>query len=351
MNRIKVAFFDTKSYDEESFNEANKSFNFQITYLHTRLTKETAPIARGHDVACVFVNDKITDEVAQILKDCGVRFIALRCAGYNNIDLRATFDKIHVARVPVYSPHAVAEHALALILSLNRKIHKAYLRTRDNNFTLEGLMGFDLCGKTAGVIGTGQIGKVLINILLGLGLKVLAYDLFPDNVFAQKTGFKYVSLEALYKEADIISLHCPLTKETQHLIDEKAISQMKRGVMIINTGRGKLIDSHALIEGLKTEKVGYAGLDVYEEEDEYFFENFSNTVVTDDTLARLLSFNNVIVTSHQGFFTREALHNIANTTLENIRAFFADGKIPNEICYQCGTAKPCPRDKNGKCFA
>jgi D-lactate dehydrogenase len=243
----------------------------------------------------------------------------------------------------------VAEHAVALMLALNRKVHRAYFRTRDNNFTLDGLMGFDMHGKTVGIIGTGKIGKVAICILKGFGMRVLAYDLMPDAQYARDAGIEYIDLDRIYRESDVISLHCPLTKETYHLVNEASIARMKRGVMIINTGRGMLIDSKALIEGLKTGQVGYAGLDVYEEESDYFFEDFSNKVIADDVLARLLSFNNVLVTAHQGFFTREALSNIATTTLDNIRDFFTEHKLPNEICYKCG-AGTCSRKESGKCF-
>ncbi|MFA5159377.1 MAG: 2-hydroxyacid dehydrogenase [Candidatus Omnitrophota bacterium] len=346
---VKTAFFDTKPYEPDFFNEANKNLGFKITYLGSRLTLETVPLAQGHDAVCVFVNDTVSKEIIDRLCQDKVRLIALRGAGYNNVDLQAAFGKIHVVRVPSYSPHAVAEHAVALMLALNRKIHKAYYRTRDNNFTLNGLMGFDMCGKTAGIIGTGQIGKAAVEILKGLGMKVLAYDAYPDKAYQQKTGFDYVDLDTLYKDSDIISLHCPLNKETRHIINQQSISKMKPGVMIINTGRGLLIDSKALIDGLKSGKIGYAGLDVYEEESEYFFEDFSNSGIPDDVLARLLSFPNVLVTSHQGFFTKEALHNIAHTTLDNIRQYFENGALPNEICYKCSVT-PCPRLKTGKCF-
>jgi D-lactate dehydrogenase len=235
------------------------------------------------------------------------------------------------------------------MLTLNRKIHRAYYRTHYNNFCIQGLIGFDMHGKTAGIIGTGQIGKILIEILKGFGMKILAYDLFQDKAFQEKTGFDYVDLETLYKESDVISLHCPLTKESYHLINDQTIAKMKHGVMIINTGRGMLIDSKALINGLKSGQVGFAGLDVYEEESDYFFEDFSNQVITDDVLARLLSFNNVVITSHQGFFTKEALANIALTTLNNIKEYFTDRKLPNEICYQCSTTS-CPRKTTGQCF-
>jgi len=281
------------------------------------------------------VNDVVNKEVIDILERNGVSLIAVRAAGYNNIDLKAAFQKIRVVRVPAYSPYAVAEYAVTLMLSLNRKIHRAYFRTRDNNFMLNGLLGFDMHGKTAGIIGTGKIGKVIINILKGFGMKILAYDIFPDQEYQKTNGFQYVDLDTLYRESDIISLHCPLTKESYHLIDKTSIAKMKPGVMIINTGRGMLIDSKALIDALKTGKVAFAGLDVYEEESDYFFEDFSNKVMTDDVLARLLSFNNVMVTSHQGFFTQEALQAIAATTLENVRDAFGQQKFPNAICYKC----------------
>ncbi len=346
---VKVAFFDAKPYDIESFDEANRDLGFQITYFKNHLSLETVSLTQGFQVVCIFVNDTVQKDVIEILARNGIQLIAIRAAGYNNIDLKALFQKIHTVRVPAYSPHAVAEHAVALMLALNRKVHRAYYRTRDNNFTLNGLMGFDMHGKTAGIIGTGKIGRVTIEILKGFGMRVLAYDAFPDEAYQKKTGFEYVDLDTLYKESDILSLHCPLTKETYHLINETSIAKMKRGIMIINTGRGMLIDSKALIGGLKTGQVGFAGLDVYEEESDYFFEDFSNKVITDDVLARLLSFNNVVVTSHQGFFTREALQNIAVTTLENVREFFTEHKLPNEICYQCSTTS-CPRKTTGKCF-
>ena len=346
---IKIAFFDAKSYDIESFDKANKDSRFKITYFASHLNRETASLVQNYPVVCTFVNDTLDRTVIDTLYQNKVRLIAVRAAGYNNIDLKAIFQKIHVVRVPAYSPYAVAEHAVALMLTLNRKIHRAYYRTRDNNFTLGGLLGFDMRGKTAGIIGTGKIGKVAIEILKGFGMRILAYDAFPDLEYQKKSGIEYVNLDTLYKESDILSLHCPLTKETYRLINETSIAKMKPGVMIINTGRGMLIDSKALIEGLKTGKVGFAGLDVYEEESDYFFEDFSSKVITDDVLARLLSFNNVVITSHQGFFTREALQNIAATTLENVREYFAEQKLPNEICYKCSVT-PCPRKTTGKCF-
>jgi len=347
---VKVAFFDAKPYDIESFDEANRDFGFKISYLKSHLTYETASLTQGFQVVCVFVNDTVNEEVIKVLTANGIQLVAIRAAGYNNIDLKAVYKKIHVVRVPAYSPHAVAEHAVALMLALNRKVHRAYYRTRDNNFTLNGLLGFDMHGKTVGIVGTGKIGKVAIEILKGFGMRVLAYDPLPDLNYQKKTGFEYVDLEKLYRESDIVSLHCPLTKDSYHLINDSSIAKMKRGVMIINTGRGMLIDSKALIQGLKTGQVGFAGLDVYEEESDYFFEDFSNKVITDDVLARLLSFNNVVVTSHQGFFTREALQNIAQTTLGNIREYFTDQKLSNEICYQCGPSETCPKKQTGKCF-
>ena len=349
LSSIKIAFFDAKPYDIESFDETNKAFGFKITYFANHLTPETASLARGHDAVCAFVNDVIDARTIDALCREKIRLIALRAAGYNNVHFKAAFQKIHIARVPAYSPHAVAEHAVALMLALNRKIPRAYYRTRDNNFTLNGLMGFDMHGKTAGIIGTGKIGKVLAGILKGFGMRVRAYDAFPDAAFQKTAGIEYVDLETLYKESDILSLHCPLTKETYHLINEASLNKMKRGVMIINTGRGMLIDSKALIGALKTGQVGFAGLDVYEEESDYFFEDLSNKVLTDDVLARLLSFNNVIITSHQGFFTREALQNIAQTTLGNIKEFLMEQKLTNEICYKCSTTS-CPRKTTGKCF-
>ncbi len=333
---IKIAFFDAKPYDIESFDKVQKDFGFKITYFKGHLTPETAPITQGFQVVCVFVNDIVNKDTIGVLAHNRIDLIAVRAAGYNNIDLKAAFQKIPIVRVPAYSPYAVAEHAVGLMLDLNRKVHRAYYRTRDNNFTLNGLLGFDMHGRTVGIIGTGKIGKVAINILKGFGMKVLAYDVFPDKKYQKVAGFKYVDLDTLYRQSDIISLHCPLTKDSYRMINERSIAKMKQGVMIINTGRGMLIDSKALIKGLKSGKVGFAGLDVYEEEGDYFFEDFSNKVITDDVLARLLSFNNVMITSHKGFFTKEALESIAATTMKNIRDFFVGQKLPNEICYKCG---------------
>lgn len=327
----KIAFFDTKPYDEVSFNQINQKFGFEIKYFKGHLNINNVPLTKGFDAVCIFVNAVADAEVIDELAKNDVKVIALRCAGYNNVDLNAAKNRIKVVRVPAYSPYAVAEHTLALMLTLNRKTHKAYNRTREGNFALNGLMGFDMHGKTAGIIGTGKISKILIQTLRSMGLKVIAYDIFPDYAFAEKYEIEYSSLDHLYANADIISLHCPLTKDTEYIINETSIAKMKNGVMIINTGRGKLINTHALIQGLKSKKIGAAGLDVYEEESEYFFEDRSNRVMDDDILARLLSFNNVIVTSHQAFFTQEAMHNIAETTLQNIQDFIDEKPLVNEV--------------------
>ena len=328
----KIAFFGTKPYDRESFDQANEAYGFDIRYFKGHLTPESAILAQGAAAVCLFVNDTADATVIDALKEQGVPLIALRCAGFNNVDLEAAArDGITVVRVPAYSPYAVAEHAVALMLALNRKIHRAYWRTRDGNFALHGLMGFDMHGKTAGIIGTGKIARILIRILRGFGMEVLGYDLYPDEAFAREAGMRYVTLDELYAQSDIISLHCPLTEQTRYLIDSSAIERMKPGVVLINTGRGQLIHSQALIDGLKEKKIGAAGLDVYEEEGDYFYEDKSDKIIDDDTLARLLSFNNVIVTSHQGFFTREALANIAETTLSNIRDFTEGRPLANEV--------------------
>jgi len=331
MKKYAIAFFDTKSYDEESFNLANEKFNFEIKYFKGHLNKNNVILTKDTDAVCIFVNDTADAEIIDAMTQYGVKLLALRCAGFNNVDLVAAQDKMTVVRVPAYSPYAVAEHTVALMLALNRKTHRAYLRTRDGNFTLNGLLGFDMHGKTAGIIGTGKIAKILIHILKGFGMNILAYDLYPDYNFARENQIVYTSLDELYHNADIISLHCPLTAETKYLINDYSISKMKDGVMIINTGRGQLIHTNALIEGLKNKKIGAAGLDVYEEEGDYFYEDKSDKIIDDDVLARLLSFNNVIVTSHQAFFTQEALGNIAHTTLQNIKDFIEGKQLENEV--------------------
>ena len=322
---LRIAFFDAKSYDIESFNAVNKDYNFDIRYYQERLSISTVPLAKCADVVCIFVNAECDAQVIDELINNGVRLIALRCAGFNNVDLKAAEGRIRVTRVPAYSPHAVAEYAVSLMLSLNRKIYRAVNRTRDGNFTLNGLLGFDMYGKTAGVIGMGRIAKELIKILHGFGMNVMAYDLYPDHEFAKQYDVKVVSLDELYANSDIISLHCPLTPDTKFLINQDSIAKMKKGVMIINTGRGKLINTEDLIEGLRSKQVGSAGLDVYEEEREYFYEDKSDKMIDDDVLARLLMVPNVVLTSHQAFFTAEALHNIAVSTLDSVKEF-AEGK-------------------------
>ena len=315
---------------DAALKEIEPNTALDIAYFEAHLTADTVRLADGCDSVCAFVNDTIDARVIDRLADFGIPLIVLRSAGYNNVDLKSAYGRVHVMRVPAYSPYAVAEHTVALILSLNRKIHRAYYRTRDNNFAIDGLMGFDLHGKTAGVIGTGKIGKTVIGILNGFGMRVLAFDPYRDDDAAEELGFRYTDLDSIYAESDIITLHCPLTPETHHLVNETSIGMMKTGVMIINTGRGHLIDTRALIEGLRSEKVGLAGLDVYEEESDIFFEDLSSQTLTDDVFARLLNFSNVLVTSHQAFFTREALSNIARTTLDNVLAFFDGEKLENE---------------------
>ncbi|WP_446786313.1 2-hydroxyacid dehydrogenase [Macellibacteroides fermentans] len=327
----KIAFFGAKPYDISSFDQVNKDFNYDIKYYKGHLNKNNLVLTQGTDAVCIFVNDTADAEIIDGLAKNGVKLLTLRCAGYNNVDLAAAKGKMKIVRVPAYSPYAVAEHAVALMLSLNRKIHRAYWRTRDGNFSLHGLMGFDMHGKTAGIIGTGKIAKILIKILKGFGMNIVAYDLYPDYAFAEEQGITYTTLDELYKQSDIISLHCPLTDKTKYLINDISICKMKDNVMIINTGRGLLIHTNALIEGLKNKKIAAAGLDVYEEEGDYFYEDKSDKIIDDDVLARLLSFNNVIVTSHQAFFTKEALHNIAETTLLNIKAFMENQPLANEV--------------------
>ena len=327
----KIAFFGAKPYDIASFDKVNEKYNYDIRYYKGHLNPNNVVLTQDTDVVCIFVNDTADAAVIDAMVDNGVKLLALRCAGFNNVDLKAAKGKLPVVRVPAYSPYAVAEYSLALMLSLNRKIHRAYWRTRDGNFSLNGLMGCDMHGKTIGIIGTGKIAKILIRLLKGFGMRILAYDLYPDMKFAGEEGISYVSLDELYRESDIISLHCPLTDQTKYMIDKDSIDKMKEGVMIINTGRGQLINTNDLIEGLKEKKIAAAGLDVYEEEGEYFYEDKSDKIIDDDVLARLLSFNNVIVTSHQAFFTKEALHNIAETTLQNIEDFRCHRPLVNEV--------------------
>jgi D-lactate dehydrogenase len=329
---MQIALFGAKAYDRESFELANVRFKHEIAYFEPRLTSETARLAQGVPAVCSFVNDRLDEEALRILQTAGVRLIALRCAGYNHVDLVAAGRLgLRVARVPEYSPYAVAEHAVALVLALNRKIHRAHARVREGNFSLDGLVGFDLYGKTVGIVGTGRIGRAAARIFHGFGCRVLAYDLQPDPALAREQVALYVELPRVYREADVLSLHLPLTPQTYHLVSTEAFAQMKPGAILINTGRGALIDSRALISALKAGRIGGAGLDVYEEEEGIFFRDLSNQVLQDDVLARLLTFPNVIITAHQAFLTREALANIAETTLANVRAFEEGGALENEV--------------------
>ena len=344
---IRIAFYDTKAYDRPSFEHFGGFHDISFRFLETKLNEDTAEFAKGCDVVCVFVNDDVNALVIDKLYEYGVKLIALRSAGYNNVDVKAAFGKIHVVHVPAYSPYAVAEHAIALLMTSVRRIHKAYNRTREFNFSLNGLTGFDFHGKTAGVIGTGKIGRIFIDICRGFGMKVIAYDRFP----AKDSGIEYVTLEELFEHSDIISLHCPLTDETRHLIGAQAIDKMKKGVVIVNTSRGGLIDAEALLEGIKARKIGAACLDVYEEEADVFFEDHSGHILNDDLLSLLISMPNVIVTSHQAFLTEEALNNIAETTVNNILSYFNnDGICDNELCYRCGNIERCKKERKERCF-
>lgn len=329
---MKIAMFDAHRYDRESFEAANTSFGHSLVFLETRLTKETAKLAHGYEAVCSFVNDKLDSQALEILHAGGTRLIALRSAGYNHVDLAAAAQLgLPVVRVPEYSPYAVAEHAVALVLALNRKIHRAYARVREWNFSLDGLVGFDLHGKVVGIVGTGRIGRAAAHIFHGFGCRVLAFDACPDPELARDIDLRYTDLSELYRESDIISLHVPLTPETHHMIDEHALGAMKPGVMLVNTGRGALIDSRALLASLKSGHIGATGLDVYEEEEGIFFQDLSNQVLKDDVLARLLTFPNVLITSHQAFLTREALANIARVTLANVTEFERGESLTNEV--------------------
>lgn len=328
---MEVSVFSTKPYDSQFLDGANASGGHRLTYLETRLLPETAAAADGADAVCAFVNDDLGAEVLQILAAQGIRLVALRCAGFNNVDLAAARDLgITVARVPEYSPFAVAEHTVTLILALNRKIHRAYARVREGNFALEGLLGFDLHGRTIGVVGTGRIGATLARIMTGFGCEVVAFDPKPDPACAA-FGVRYVAMPELLRRADIVSLHCPLTPRTRHLIDAAAVAQMRHGAMLINTSRGAVVDARAAIDGLKSGRIGALGLDVYEEEADLFFEDLSDKVIQDDVFARLLSFPNVLITGHQAFFTADAMRAIAETTLANITEFERGGRARHEV--------------------
>ena len=327
---MRLCFFDTKLYDREFFDRENEKHGYEIIYHEEKLNPSTAVIAAGCDAACAFVNDDIGTETVKNLAQAGIKVLAMRCAGYNNIDLKEAAGKIRVLRVPAYSPYAVAEHAMGLLLTLNRRIHRAYIRTRDFNFSLNGLTGMDLHGKTVGIVGTGKIGQCFASICEGFGMRVLAYDPYPNT----SLGLDYVPLEDLLRRSDVISLHCPLTKDNYHMIDEKAIRAMKPGVMFVNTSRGALVESEALLEGLLSGKIRGAGLDVYEEEADMFYEDNSSQIIQDDVLSRFLVLPNVLITSHQAFLTEEALSEIAATTLNNLDDYFAGRPLKNEISYQ-----------------
>lgn len=328
---MKVAVFSAKSYDIKYLDQENKRFSHELVYFAVHLDEHTAMLANGFDAVCAFVNDNINDACLHILADNRIKIIALRCAGFNNINLNvAAALNMTIVRVPEYSPHGVAEHALTLILALNRKIYRAYNRVRENNFLLEGLLGFNVHSKTVGVVGTGKIGSVFCRIMQGLGCRVVAYDPCPVQDCIND-GVEYMQYDELIRCSDIISLHCPLTPETHHIIDDDAIALMKNGVMLVNTSRGALIDTVAIIRGLKSKKIGYLGMDVYEEESDLFFEDVSGEILEDDVFARLLTFPNVLITGHQAFFTSEALEKIANITLQNITDLEADNPCPNIV--------------------
>lgn len=331
MKKTKVLFYDIKDYDKEFFKKYGKDYNIEMKFLREKLNDETVDLTKGFDVVCAFTNDDINKNVINGMAENGIKLLAMRCAGFNNVDLKAIKNRFKVVRVPAYSPYAIAEYTVGMILSLNRKIHKAYVRTREGNFSINGLMGFDLHEKTVGIIGAGKIAQVLIKILKGFGTKVIAYDPYPNEKVAKELGFEFVELDTLYANSDIISLNCPLTKETKYIINRNSMNKMKDGVMIVNTGRGMLIDTVDLIEALKDKKIGAAALDVYEEEEDYFFEDMSNKVIEDDILGRLLSFHNVLVTSHQAYFTEEAVEAITKITLNNIKNFIEEKELVNEV--------------------
>lgn len=344
---MKIAFFDAKPYDKPSFETYGRERGVEFKYYETKLTEDTVELAHGCDGVCVFVNDTVSAAVIDRLVKMGISIVALRCAGFNNVDMQYARGRVHVLRVPAYSPYAVAEHTMAMLLTSVRRIHKAYIRTRDFNFSLVGMTGFDLHGKTVGVIGTGRIGRVFIDICRGFGMRVLAYDKFPSEGVADGDAVRYTDLDTLFRESDILSLHCPLTEDTYHIIDAEALEKCKKGVVLLNTSRGALVDAEALLAAIKSRKVGAACLDVYEEESDFFFEDFSGHILEDDTLARLISMPNVIVSSHQAFLTEEALAGIAKTTVENLLTFAKTGQCKNELCYRRGKAEDCT---DGKCF-
>ncbi|MEM9906783.1 MAG: 2-hydroxyacid dehydrogenase [Cyanobacteria bacterium P01_D01_bin.44] len=328
---MKTALFSTKPYDQRSFMATNEAYGHELTFLEPRLIPETASLAKGFPAVCVFINDELGEKTLSAIASTGTRLIALRCAGYNNIDLDVAKDLgMKVVRVPAYSPYAVAEHAVGLIMALNRKLYRAYNRVRDDNFALDGLLGFDLHGKTVGVVGTGKIGECFAKIMHGFGCKLVAYDV-RENPVCLDLGAKYVELPNLLTQSDIVSLHCPLMPATKHMINPDSLQHLKPGAMLINTSRGGLIDTQAVIQAIKSGRVGYLGIDVYEDEESLFFEDLSDTVIQDDTFQLLQSFPNVVITAHQAFFTKEALDNIADTTLANISTVEAGKVCENEV--------------------
>ncbi len=331
---MKVAVCSTQSYDRQFFLAANHDAGHELVFFDSRLCEETRQMVAGFPAVCVFVNDTLDAAVLTALAAQGTRLIVLRCAGFNNVDIQAAHDLgLHVVRVPAYSPHSVAEHSVALMLALNRHLHRAYNRVRNGNFALQGLLGFELRGKTVGIVGTGRIGAAVAQILHGFGCRLIAYDP-QQNPGCISLGVEYIPLEELTAVSDIITLHCPLNQQTRHLIDTAAVARMKQGVMLINTSRGAVIDTLAVIEGLKSSKIGHLGLDVYEQEGDLFFQDLSDQVIQDDVFERLLTFPNVLITGHQGFFTDEALSSIAQTTLQNISVFERDGVCQNEVTVE-----------------
>jgi D-lactate dehydrogenase len=328
---MKIAVFSTKSYDQEYFENYSIDSQYTFSFFETALNKDTASLTNGFDAVCIFVNDSVDKNTIEILSKNGIRLIALRCAGFNNVDIEAAkINNIKVVRVPAYSPEAVAEHAVALILTLNRKTHKAYNRVREGNFSLKNLIGFNLYGKTIGVIGTGQIGATFCRIIKGFGCKIIAFDVSKSDELVQQ-GVEYLSLDEVFQESDILSLHCPLNASTKHIVNEKSIALMKDGVMIINTSRGALINTADVITGLTNKKIGYLGIDVYEQEEKLFFEDLSESIIEDDLILKLISFPNVLITSHQAYFTKEAMDEITTTTLQNIEAFDKNLELKNEV--------------------
>lgn len=329
---MRIAFYDTRTYDKAAFCMQNKNFRYTIDFFDFRLNEKTALASKDYDAVCAFVNDNLDSKVINVLMSNGVKLILLRSAGFNNVDLTAAKEAgIAVLRVPAYSPYSVAEHAAALLLTLTRKIPQAYLRTRSGNFTLDGLTGRNLHGLTAGILGTGKIGRVMAEILAGFGMNIVLYDAYPDKDWAASNGFSYLPLIDFFKQSDVISLHCPLTNSTKHIINENSLKLIKHDAVIINTGRGALIDTHSLVRALKQGKIGGAALDVYEEESSYFFNDWSADVIRDDVLARLLTFPNVIITSHQAFLTSNALNSIAEVTLMNAKAFEEGKELVNLV--------------------